>query len=193
MTAAEPLSSRERLIAAASDLFYRQGVQRSGVDEIVAAAGLTKPTLYSHFGSKDDLVAAVLERRFANRRAAVEGMLARAGGSASERLLLLFTSHEDVCRLDGFRGCPLVNTAIEMPEGEELHAIARRYKAWTRGLLAGLAREAGLREPERLAAGLMLLLEGANVLAYVEGDREAGRVARQAAEVLIAAHEPNAR
>jgi AcrR family transcriptional regulator len=185
---AEATPSRERLIAAASDLFYRQGVQRSGVDDIVAAAGLTKPTLYSHFRSKDELVEAVLERRFANRRAAVEKMLARAGGTAREQLVLLFTSHEQVCRLDGFRGCPLVNCAIEMPDGAELHAVARRYKAWTRELLTSLAREAGLREPRRLARGLMLLLEGANVLAYVESDPGAGRAAREAAETLIAAH-----
>lgn len=184
-----PGSTRDRLLEAAAELFYRQGVQRTSVDAVAAAAGHAKPTLYTLFGSKENLLRAVLERKFEQRRRALEALLAGLA-SPRERLSAVLENQAEAVGTEGFRGCPLVNAAVELPDSEAGREVTRRYKRWYRQLLAALAAEAGLRDPEGLASALLLLVEGANVLAYVEDDPSMGVEARRAGEALIRQHEP---
>ncbi len=179
--------SRDRLIKAAADLFYIRGIQGVSVDAIVAEAGLTKPTLYKHFASKDELVVAVADYRSANWDRALEEWIA-AAGTPLERLHAVFAFLERFISDESFRGCALVNVAVEaLDAADPSRVIIRRNKRGNRRRLERLAREAGLPEPATLASALSLLFEGAIVTAYVESDPDAGRVAREAAEKLIGA------
>ncbi len=180
-----PAASRQRLIETAAGLFYRRGIQRTSIDEIVAEAGLTKPTLYRHFRSKDELVAAVVEFRSMNWARAIEERVA-AARTPKRRLMAVFDFLEEFIGARNFRGCALVNASVEVLNPSDAgRKIASRNKQQNRERLEQLAREAGLPKPRALASALSLLFEGAIVQAYVESDPTAGREARRAAEQLI--------
>ena len=177
--------SRERLIQTAATLFYERGIHRTSVDLVVAEAGLTKPTFYKSFPSKDDLIEAVANYRSENWHRAIEEEVA-AATTPRQRLIAVFDFLENFIADEGFRGCALVNASVEIHiatgPGRE---VARQNKLANRRRLEQLAKEAELPNPEPLAATLALLFEGAITSAYVEGYTEAGQVARRAAEALI--------
>ncbi len=182
--------ARDRLLDAASTLFYDRGITATGVDAVVAASGVSKPTMYAHFRSKSELVAAVLARRTARRQDSLPAWLAARAADPRERLLAVFDWLAEFHAAEGLRGCAVLNAAAELPDPEDpARQAARRHKRWMREFLTGLAADAGLDEPERLGSQLLLLLDGASSRIVVEGGPEATREvcaqARQAAAVLI--------
>ena len=177
---------------AAANLFYRQGIHQTSVDQVIAVSGLSKPTLYKYFRSKDELITAVFELWSRNRQARLRSVFDAAGRSPRQRLVDAFRYFETWFQEADFRGCALVNAAVELPSAEAAgRDVARRHKEWVTGALADLARDAGLREPRKLARGLTLLIEGATVTAYVGADPDPGRMARETAQRLIALHQPD--
>jgi AcrR family transcriptional regulator len=183
------LGTKERLIATAGELFYRDGIVGTGVDAIAAAAEVSKPTLYARFGSKAGLVAAVLEERAGSRRREVVAYLRGRSGAPRERMLAAFDWLGAWHAERGGRGCTFLNAAAELvaPDDEPAREVVRRYKRWWRTMLSGLAREAGVpeRRADELASHLLLLLDGASARVLVEGDAGAASDARRAAAVLI--------
>jgi AcrR family transcriptional regulator len=171
------------LLDTATELFYERGIGATGVDTVVAAARVSKPTLYAHFGSKSELVAAVLERRHERRMASLQAALAARAEDPRGRLLAVFDWLADWYVAEGPRGCAFLNAAAELPNPQDPgREVARRQKRWTRDYLAGLARQAGLAEPDRLSSQLLLLMDGASSRIAVEGAPGAvEEVARQAA------------
>jgi AcrR family transcriptional regulator len=153
--------AKEKLLDSASALFYDEGIGATAVDDVVRAAGVSKPTLYAHFGSKAELVSAVLERRHAVRAAELEQL---EGGP-----LAVFAWLEDFYAREGARGCAFVNAAAELTEPGPGREAAAREKAWLRGELTRRAREAGLRAPERLGSQLALLVDGVAARVVVDG------------------------
>jgi len=154
---------RERILEAASELFYRQGIRAVGVDAIAEAAGTNKMTLYRHFASKDQLVAECLRRHAAEIDAAWDGIEKAHPHDPKGQLqdwLRLFG--EFVTRMSE-RGCPLANAAVELPRDHPARRVIEAHKAGHRERLAQLCRDAGLAEPERLADSVFLLVEGARV------------------------------
>src|SRR4051794_20178037 len=99
-----PTSARERLLAAADELFYAEGIQSVGIDRIIEKAGVAKASLYSTFGSKEELVRAYLQLRHAARMARIDRSLARTD-DPRERLLAIFDALGEACATPGFRGC----------------------------------------------------------------------------------------
>lgn len=183
-------AARGRLLQAASEMFYEQGIRASGVDEIVMRAGVTKPTLYRHFTSKDELLTAVLERRHEERRAVLAAEVPARAGTPRGRLLAVFDWLGEWLVKESNRGCAFTNAAVEMVDpGHPAVAVVRRHKEWMRGLLRDLASQADLRQPDDLAAMLMLLVEGASASACILGGQEAARTAHRAAAVLVADHD----
>ncbi len=179
-------AAHARLLDAATELFYSEGITATGVDRVVARSGVSKPTLYAHFGSKDALVTAVLERRHAERVATLDAWVHAHADSPRGWLLAVFDWLAEWHASEGTRGCAFVNAAAEVADpANPAREVARRQKRWMREYLAGLAAEAGLPEPERLGADLMLLVDGANARVLVDGDLEAARDARRLAELLI--------
>lgn len=157
------------------------------MDGIAERAGLTKMTLYAHFDSKDELVAAYLSERDRRWREHVEEALARHDAPA-ERLLAVFDTYNEWLVAGGLRGCGFVNFSAEFPDrGHPGRAVVRGHKEGVRSLLGGLATELGAGAPESLAEHLFFILEGAYVAGALEGDEEYVAHARLLAEALVAA------
>ena len=180
---------RERILAAASDLFYRHGVRAVGVEAIAEAAGTNKMTLYRHFASKDELVAEYL--RCLARDAGGFWTALEAAHPDDQRAQLrgwLKAMEAHVIDADQ-RGCALANAAIELPEKDHpARKVIEQFKSAQRDRLIGLCGAIGIAEPELLADELFLLLEGARVSAQSFGPNgPASRLARMG-EALIASH-----
>ncbi len=142
---------------AARRMFYQRGIRAVGVEAIVAEAGVTKMSLYRHFASKDDLVAACLAERVAGFWSWWDATTAQAtpAGDARAQILALFEALGARATTAGFRGCPMTNAAIEFPEAD--HPGRQRSAAHKRELrerLEALAARAGARDPTTLADGL---------------------------------------
>ena len=179
-----------RLLDVAADVFYAEGIRATGVDALVERAGVSKPTLYAQFGSKENLVAAVLDQRRRSRQEALTSFLAQSDTHGVERILALFDWLAKGHSREGFRGCPFTNAAVELPDlGHPARAVITAYKDWLRDTLTTLARQAGLPEPEELGFAFMMLIDGANARVVVAGDRTAIHRAKSAAARLMAAGE----
>lgn len=182
------VDTRDRVAAAAADLFYAEGITASGVDAIARHAAVAKPTLYSHYRSKADLVAAALAVQHRARQQMMERWLAqRSAAPPAERLLAVFDWLEDWSSRGGFRGCAFLNAASELvsPQYEAARNVVRQHKGWWLALLQGLAREAGASQPDTLAQELLLLMDGANARVLVTGDPSMVAVARRIAARLV--------
>lgn len=175
----------DRILATASDLFFLHGIRAVGVDTIAAESGVTKMTLYKHFGSKDGLVAAYLRSRDELWRGRWKRAIDR-GGEPTDRLLAVFDAYERSVIEDDFRGCAFVNAAAELPDlSHPAREVVYEHKAAMRGELAALAERAGLSSPEDVADEVMLLLEGAFITASLRHDPGPLRRAREMASRLI--------
>jgi AcrR family transcriptional regulator len=182
--------ARERILDAAACLFYEEGIHAVGVDAIVADSGVAKMTLYRHFPSKDDLVAAYLDR--ANRRFWdwLEGEMAQAP-DARAKLLRAFRALGRQATDAACRGCGFQNAVAEFPDpAHPAHQVALAHKRQVLERFTALAREAGLRSPESLSAQLLLLMDGAWVAARVFGPKNPAARVAEAARVLVEAHSP---
>lgn len=166
---------RERILAAARDLFYAQGIRAVSVDEIAATALTNKMTLYRHFNSKDGLVTEYL-RVLAAEAETVWADLALAHPRNPLAQLRAWIEYMGARLSDPKnRGCPMANAAVELPETEHpARRVIQLHKLRQREHLLRLCREAGFAEPERLADGIFLLVEGARVDIQSLGQRGPG-------------------
>jgi AcrR family transcriptional regulator len=177
-------SPRERLLAAANELFYDEGIHTVGIDRVIERAGVAKASLYSAFGSKDELVRAYLAQRFAARQKRIEDRIARHD-DPRDRMLAVFDVLGDLFADQEYRGCALIRASAESRGGEIVRHVCDDARAWMRTLFTQLAREARAAHPERLAKQLVLLYDGATVVAQMDRDPTAAASARAAATQLI--------
>ena len=186
---AREIPPRERILAAAAELFYRQGIRAVGVDAIADAAGTNKMTLYRHFASKDVLVADYLRGAAAEADAACDEFEKRHPGDPRAQLQGWLASMADHVASADQRGCPLANAAVELPEKKHpARCVIEQFKLSQRKRLAALCRAAGLSDPDMLADELYLLVEGARVSAQSIDGKEIAARFRKMSELLIAAH-----
>jgi AcrR family transcriptional regulator len=178
---------RQRLLDAATDLFYRQGIGAVGVDLVSKAAGVSKRTLYQQFGSKDRLIAESLDAH----GDAILGLYIPAedpDAPARQQILAVFDGLRGLTMEETFRGCPFVNTATELSDpGHPARRIARHYKLKLRDYFASQAERGQAKDPQRLADQLIVVFDGAIVQA-VMGTAQHLDAARTAVEVLLDAH-----
>jgi AcrR family transcriptional regulator len=185
---------RDRILAAAGDLFYRHGIRAVGVDAIAEAARTNKMTLYRHFASKDELVAEYL-RQSAKAADSCWARFAQAHpGDARAQLRTWLEEMAAHVASNDERGCPLVNAAVELPEkGHPARRVIEEHKIAQRSRLIALCAAAGLSEPELLADELYLLLEGARVTAQSVDPAGLGARLKRMSEAVIALHQGNQR
>lgn len=186
----ERIPPRARLLAAAADLFYRQGIRAVGVDAVAEAAGTNKMTLYRHFASKDELVAECL-REFARDALQRWQRYERVHpGDARAQIHAWLAEVAAILADKNHRGCALANAAIELPDkAHPARRVVEEFKLAQRSHLAELCRRAGLRDPEMLADELYLLVEGARVTAQSIGTEGLGARMTRMGEAMIALHE----
>jgi AcrR family transcriptional regulator len=182
--ASERPSARDRLLAAADELFYAEGVHVVGVDRIVERAGVTKASLYTIFGSKDELVRAYLEKHFLGRQARIARILA-AHTTPRERLLGVFAEVDGLLAGSAFRGCKFISAAAESRPGDASEVVAEKYRAWLWSVFTELAEDAGANDANQVGRQLFLLYDGAAVAARMDDDRAAAAKAMRTAAVTL--------
>jgi AcrR family transcriptional regulator len=175
----EKPTMKERILETADRLFYLRGIRAVGVDTIAAEIGISKRTLYNHFPSKDELIAAYLERRFTRAPASDKPPV--------EQILGTFDRLERGFASKGFRGCPFVNAVAELgPEDQSVRKIAVAFKESRRIWFRDLLRQIGVADPEGLATQLTLLVDGSIAQDLVRNDPSMARAGKEAARVLLA-------
>jgi AcrR family transcriptional regulator len=181
-------NTEQKILQTAAGLFHRHGLRGVGVDQVIAESGVAKSTLYAHFRTKDDLVAAYL-------RETDESWMGQLKAAASaddladpaDRVVGLFDALLASFDRHGFFGCPFISAAVEAEPGSKAHAATvahvQRRQAW----LAELAREVGAGDPDALAAHLGLLIDGALASGRLLQDRAVVDAAKAAARSAVAA------
>jgi len=180
-------SARDRLLRAATRLFCKNGINATGIDAIIDEAGTAKTTLYKLFGSKTNLVHAVLETEGKQWREWFIGAIEAGGGSAQTKLARIFPALKHWFGEERFYGCPFINAVGEHDKDQkQLRAIAMRHKKIVLSHIEKLAGEMGAAEPVVLAHQLALLMDGAIVAAMVSRDPAMADTAGLAAASLLA-------
>jgi AcrR family transcriptional regulator len=179
-------SARGRLLGAATRLFCRYGINATGIDAIIHEAGAAKTTLYKLFGSKTNLVHAVLESEGKQWREWFIAAIESGGGDAQTKLTRIFPALKNWFGEDRFYGCPFINAVGEHDKDQkQFRNIAMRHKKVVLAHIEKLAGEMGAAEPEILAHQLGLLIDGAIVAAMVTRDPGVADTAGLAADSLF--------
>jgi len=164
-------SARGRLLTAATHLFCKNGINATGIDAIIDEAGTAKTTLYKLFGSKTNLVHAVLESEGKQWREWFIGAIEAGGGDPQTKLSRIFPALKSWFGEERFYGCPFINAVGEHDKDQkQFRAIAMKHKKVVLAHIEKLAAEMGAVEPEVLAHQLALLIDGAIVAAMVSRD-----------------------
>jgi len=178
-------TARERLLAAADELFYENGINTVGIDWIIERAGVAKASLYDCFGSKDELIRAYLEARNIARQTRVNEWISRYD-APQEKILGVFELLGELSSRPGYKGCAFVRARADGSASDKVKAASDQPRAFMLGLFASLAREAGAATPEKLAQQLLLLYDGASVAAHLDRNHNAASLAREVAAQLLA-------
>jgi AcrR family transcriptional regulator len=178
----------ERILGVARDLFYRKGIRAIGVDEVVRQAGVTKPSLYRSFASKDDLTAAYLTKYDQDFWERFELSVKAHPRDPRAQVLDYLARLETRAAKPGYRGCGLTNACVEYPEVDHpARAVSEANKRELRSRFRKMAAEMGARDPDALGDGLLLLFEGTLITSQIFGpEGPASSVSRSAALLIDA-------
>ncbi|MCC8939992.1 TetR/AcrR family transcriptional regulator [Bradyrhizobium sp. Arg68] len=180
-------SARGRLLSAATHLFCKNGINATGIDAIIDEAGTAKTTLYKLFGSKTNLVHAVLESEGRQWREWFIGAIEAGGGDPQTKLARIFPALKSWFAEERFYGCPFINAVAEHDkDAKQFRNIALKHKKVVLAHIEKLATEMGAAEPAVLAHQLALLIDGAIVAAMVSCDPGVADTAGLAASNLFA-------
>jgi AcrR family transcriptional regulator len=179
--------ARDRLLDTAIDLFYTQGFNAVGLDQVIDAVGVTKTTFYKHFESKDDLMVHAVRRRDEwEKQAWGRAVRHRGGDDPRAQLLVFFDVLHEWFTAPDFGGCIFINTASEFPNPHDpVHQAAAAYKRGNRDAWCELAKRAGASDAETFADFYTILVEGTLILRQVHGRNDAALVARNLAQQLV--------
>lgn len=182
-------SSRQQILETASDLFYQKGIQYVGINEVIAASGVAKRTLYRWFPSKDLLIAAVMQHRAAQWISWFETSVSERGNTPKERLLSTFDVLRDWYASPNFRGCPFINAVLEIADAShKAHQVSIELRESIRQIIMQLATEAGVKNPDSFSRQYLLLIGGASLMATIEQSPDGATFAQTALSVLIDAN-----
>ncbi len=182
----EPTASagtRERLLEAVATLSYRDGVS-VGVDALCKAAGVSKRSMYKLFSTKDEMLAASLERRAAQPSALLPPP--DAGLSPREQIMYVFERAEEIAPSPEYRGCPYLAMQVELKDAENpASQVAARIKRELQQYFEELARQGGAEDPQRVARQLILVFDGASARAGIGADSLEGHLASAMVSTLL--------
>jgi len=183
---ATAIDARERILDTAYDLFSRRGIRAVGIDAIIEQSGVARMTLYRHFGSKEALVLAFLERRDERwTRSWLQAEVEHRATEPADRLLAVFDVFGEWFRRADFEGCSFINVMLEAADpADPIHRAGCDYLAAIRAYLSALATAAGAADPDDLARKWHILMKG-SIVAAAEGDTLAGRRAQEIGRLLL--------
>jgi AcrR family transcriptional regulator len=178
------LSARERLLAAADELFYENGINLVGIDRVIEHAGVAKASLYDSFGSKEELIRCYLQARSERRQGRVRERMAQFQ-APQDKILSVFDLLAETVAEPNYNGCAFQRAGAEAGTGSTIKGTCDASRAWIRREFTELARAAGARDPESLGRQLVLLYDGAAATAHMDRDLEAPQAGRALAERLL--------
>jgi AcrR family transcriptional regulator len=177
-------TAKERLLHAADELFYNEGIHTVGIDRVIAHAGVAKGSLYYSFSGKDELVHDYLTHRHGMWAERVTAGI-EAHTEPRARILAVFDVLGTLFAQPDYRGCAFMNaTAEAAPDSVEARA-GTAFRAWVHTLFLDLATDTGVAKPKQLAESLVLLYDGAVATAQMDKAPEAARTARRTAELIL--------
>jgi AcrR family transcriptional regulator len=184
-------NKRDELVRKALDVFYCDGFNATGMDKLVAETGISKTSMYKHFRTKEDIILAVLRLRDERFRNWFCRRIEEIAEAPKDRLLAIFDVLLEWFEAPEFKGCMFIKAVSEFQDPENpIHIQSATHKQMLFEYVEDLASQAGLENPAALARQLMLLKEGAIILAVMQGNADAGQDAKHAAISLIAAASP---
>ena len=179
-------TKRDELVKKSLEIFYRNGFHATGMDMLAAESGVSKTSMYKHFRTKEDLILAVLRLRDENFRNWLFRRMEDAGEAPREQLLGMFDALAEWFSEEGYRGCMFIKASAEYQESDHaIHAQSSEHKRLLFDHVAELSKRAAVDEPDELARQLLLLKEGAIVMAVLGRGPDAARDAKTAAESLL--------
>jgi AcrR family transcriptional regulator len=186
------LSARERLLAAAGELFYANGINTVGIDRLIEHAGVAKASLYDCFGSKEELIRSYLEERSRIRQARIEERLSKYD-RPDEKILSIFDLLGELASQPEYRGCAFVRASADAHSSAKVRIVCDQSRGFILGKFTDLCREARVSDPELLGKQLVLLYDGAAISAHMDGNRNAVAIARALAAQMLVLHNPTAK
>ncbi|WP_016875442.1 TetR/AcrR family transcriptional regulator [Chlorogloeopsis fritschii PCC 9212] len=182
----ESSHTRQQILETASELFYQKGIQYVGINEVIAASGVAKRTLYRWFPSKDKLIEEVVKYRASQWLCWFENAVKERGNTPKERLLATFDVLRDWYASPNFRGCPFINAVLEIADAShKAHQVSIDLRESIRQIIMRLAAEAGVQNPEFFSQQYLLLIGGASLMATIEKSPDGANIAQSALSVLI--------
>ncbi len=179
-------SVHDRILNTASGLFYREGIRNVGIDRIIAESGVAKMSLYNHFKSKDALIEAWLRQEDEQRCEWLKTTIEQHSSNPSKQLLAIFDVLREWFEGPDFRGCAFINASVELANPDHPgHRVALEHQQSIYRYILSLAESAEISSPEQLARQLLLLVQGAIVVAMMEGSWSTASQAKKAATTLI--------
>ena len=177
-------TAKQRLLQAADELFYNEGIHAVGIDRVIAHAGVAKGSLYYSFAGKDDLVRGYLTERHGRWADRVSAGI-EAHTDPRERILAVYDVLGALFAEPDYRGCAFMNALAEAaPDSVEAQA-ATTFRAWVRTLFLGLAADADAEDPKQLAESLVVLYDGAVATAQMDKAPQAAQTARHLADLVL--------
>jgi AcrR family transcriptional regulator len=190
MTVTSPRAStrqtpaRDRLVAAANELFYAEGIHTVGVDRIIAHAGVSRASFYNNFESKEQLIHTYLSGRHEGTTSRLSEAIA-AHDDPRQKILAVFDAQAALFRQPDFNGCAFMAASTEAPAGGTIASDAKEFRRWIRTMFTDLAGQAGAADPEQLGRQLHLLYDGAGLTARMDHDADIAIATRAAVDVLL--------
>lgn len=179
-------TKRDELVRKALEIFYRNGFHATGMDLLAAESGVSKTSMYKHFRTKEDLILAALRLRDENFRNWLYRRMEELGDAPRSKLLAMYDALEEWFEDPGFRGCMFIKASAEYQDAEDaIHVQSAEHKRLLFEHVGALCAEAGLSDPDDLARQLLVLKEGAIVMAVLGRGSGAARDAKAAAAGLI--------
>ncbi|MBL4601905.1 MAG: TetR/AcrR family transcriptional regulator [Emcibacteraceae bacterium] len=179
-------SKKIELIEKALKAFYAGGFQAVGMDRLAKETGISKTSMYKHFKTKEDLILEVLNLRDENYRSWFVRRIEALASTPVERLLAMFDALDEWFHEETYLSCMFIRASCEYPQSSNpIHKISAKHLRLLQAYVIGLAEQAGVKNPGDLARQLMLLNEGAIVLAHIQGPDDVARNAKETAQILI--------
>jgi AcrR family transcriptional regulator len=183
---ASKVPMRERIVEAATELFYAQGLRTVSADKIIAQVGITKVTFYRHFPTKDDLIVAYLERRAKWEREAV-AHARQSARDVPEVFRIIAEAIGAECGRPDFRGCPFINAAAEYADPEHpVRRVVDAHRRWFGQTIQDLLDEISIPDSARVADQLVMLRDGAMVSGYLSDPSTVAEALDNAGRAVIA-------
>lgn len=187
MPRGNPTETRQRILTAATSLFYARGIRAVGVDAIAAEAGVTKRTMYKHFESKDVLVAAYLKAKDEPVLTVLKASITEAPGCLADQVAAMFAVLGDRAPQESWHGCPFARTVSEFQDAEagEFLQISSSHKHTFEGWLDSYLSAGGVVQSGAVAKQIMVLLDGCITQLLIHRDPAYALAAADAARDLI--------